>query len=265
MIYTIEVVRDACLVLDTFLENHAQSLSEVTKRTGLNKGKVFRILATLEECRFLRRLPSGDYWLHVHFLEFGRQIMEKLDIVEVSKPILDWLVKETGESAFVSIIDGTEALCVATQESPQRIRLSAEVGRRLPLYAGATPIILLAFASDEERRELLSKIELKPLTPETITDKNKLIMYLDKIREQGFVVTGEDLDAGARGVAAPIRDLDNQVVASLSVSGVTSRFTEERVSCYVQLVLEGAARISEALGHKSRLGNYSGIVESSRA
>jgi DNA-binding IclR family transcriptional regulator len=96
---------------------------------------------------------------------------------------------------------------------------------------------------------LLDSIELKPLTPYTIIDRTKLNQYLEKIRNQGYVITGEDLDAGARGVAAPIRDLHGQVIASISVSGVSGRFTEERVNCYTQLILEGSNKISKALGY----------------
>lgn len=252
MAYTIKVVRDTCLVLEVFLKNnHPLSLAEITNQSFLSKGKVFRILATLEESRLVNRHPNGNYWLHVRFLEFSQHIIKHLAVISVSNPLLDWLVKETGESAFLSIIDGTEALCVAARESPQPIRLSAQVGRRLPLYAGATPTVLLAFASDEKRNELLSQIELKPLTPQTIIDRKSLDLYLEEIRNKGYVVTGEDLDVGARGVAAPIRDSQNQVIASISISGVSNRFTEEHINRYIQLVLEGAAKISEALGHNS--------------
>jgi IclR family KDG regulon transcriptional repressor len=254
MDYTIEVVRDCCCVLETFLDQDGSlSLARITKDTGLSKNKVFRILATLEECRLVDRTSAGEYRLHVHFLDFGRQVIKDLDVAKVSAPVLEWLVEETGESAFVSIIDDDEALCVVARESPQQIRLSAQVGRRLPLYAGATPTILLAFLAAEERNALLSRIELKPLTPHTITDRNELAKYLEQIRVQGYVVTPEDLDLGARGVAAPIRDHQGQVVASISIAGVASRFTEERIGHYTQLIIEGAGRISQKIGYKYAL------------
>ena len=252
--YTIDVVKDCCQVLETFLDKDGPlSLATVTKETGLSKNKVFRILATLEECRLIDRTSSGEYRLDVHFIDFGRQVIKDLDVVKVSSPVLEWLVEETGESAFVSILDGDNALCVAARESPQQIRLSAQVGRRLPLYAGATPIILLAFLPDKERDALLNNIKLEARTPYTITDRRELEAYLEQIRNQGYVVTPEDMDLGARGVAAPIRDFEGRVVASISIAGVASRFTEERIERYVQLITEGANRINRKLGYKYAL------------
>jgi len=251
MSYTIEVVRDTCCVLDTFLEkDHPLTLAEITQQTELNKNKVFRILATLQECRLVKRTTSGAYCLHVHFLDFVQSINKQLNVVEVSSPVLEGLVNDTGESAFISIIDGIEALCVAARESPQKIRLSAQIGRRLPLYAGASPVVLLAFLHPKDRNELLDKIQLRPYTSQTITDRQNLEKYLAHVREKGYVVTPEDLDEGARGVGAPIRDMTGHVIASVSVAGVANRFTEERIQNYVELVLNGASQISQALGYK---------------
>lgn len=251
MRYTIEVVKNTCQILNVFLgEGRPLTLTEITALTGLTKNKAFRILATLQECEFLERTPTGAYYLHVRFLEFGRQVRKRLNVAEVGAPVLDWLVAETGESAFISILDRTRALCVAARESPSEVRMAASVGRRLPLYAGSTPIILLAFMPDEEREALLDRIELVPLTSETITDRATLEKYLAQVRKQGYVVTPEDLTEGARGVGAPIRDFSGQVVASMSIAGIASHFTGERVERYVKLILEGAARISKALGYK---------------
>jgi IclR family transcriptional regulator, KDG regulon repressor len=251
MSYTIEVVKDTCRVLDTFLESKDPlSLAELTTRTGLTKNKVFRILMTLEECQLVERLGSSVYSLHVRFLEFGLHVSRGLNVVEVSAPVLEWLVTETDDSAFISIVDGKEALCVASRESENRIRMAAEVGRRLPLYAGATPTVLFAFMPEEKRQAILDEIQLVPLTSQTITDRDQLARHLERIRNQGYVVTPEDLTEGARGVAAPIRDFTGQVIASISVAGVASRFTEERVNRYVELILEASSQISRKLGYR---------------
>jgi DNA-binding IclR family transcriptional regulator len=259
MAYTIEVVKDTCQVLDTLLAStNPLSLAEITTKSGLTKNKAFRILATLEECQLVQRMESGTYGLHVRFLEFGLHVSRRLNVVEVSAPVLEWLVKETNDSVFVSIVDGSEALCVASRESKQRIRMAAEVGRRLPLYAGATPTVLFAFMPEEKQQAILDQISLEPLTEQTITDRRALIQHLEQIRRQGYVVTPEDLTEGARGVAAPIRDVSGQVVASISVAGVASRFTEERIKRYVALTLEAATQISQRLG-------YSDVVKSNEA
>jgi DNA-binding IclR family transcriptional regulator len=164
--------------------------------------------------------------------------------------VLDWLVNETAESIFLSIIDGTEILVVDARESPRSIRLSGKAGGRGPLYAGGTPKVLLAFLPADERRALLKKIELIPLTPYTITNPVDLEQHLCQIREQGYVVTAGDIDVGAHSIAAPIRDYQDRVIAAISIAGPSHRFTDECITAYVKLVLEGAAQISRALGCK---------------
>jgi DNA-binding IclR family transcriptional regulator len=226
------------------------NLKEITELTGLTKNKAFRILATLTECQFIDRTADGNYFLHVRFLEFEHQVSMRLNIVELGGPILDELVAETQESAFISIVDGDMALCVAARESLSQIRLAASAGRRLPLYAGATPIILLAYMPEAERAALLDRIELTPITPETITDRATLDQYLTKVREQGYVLTPEDLTEGARGVGAPIRDFTGKVVASLSISGIAPHFTGERADHYIEVVLAATEKLSRSLGYK---------------
>jgi IclR family transcriptional regulator, KDG regulon repressor len=208
-------------------------------------------LATLQECEFVDRTPDGAYYLHIRFLEFGYEVRKHMNLVDLSLPVLNWLVAETGQSAFVSVVDGTEALCIAARESLSQIRMAASVGRRLPLYAGATPTILLAFMPAAKRDTLLDQIDLVPFTPATITDRARLLAYLEQIYRQGYVFTPEDLTEGAKGVGVPIRDFSQEVVASLSIAGIASQFTAERMPRYLELTLEGAAKISKALGYKT--------------
>lgn len=245
------MVEDAICVLEIFLIGEDRlTLAQVTEATGLSKNKTFRILSTLEEHRFVKRDEAGAYRLGVHLLDFGQQVRKEMDLLEASRPTLDWLVRETRESVFLGVINGKEALCVDMRESPQSVRLYAAVGRRAPLYAGGVPKVLLAFLPEEEREAALERIQLEPITSDTITDRQALEEMLAQIRSQGHVVTADDLDAGAHSIAAPIRDHQGRVVAGISVAGPSTRFTEDRISHYVELVKEGAARISRALGYR---------------
>jgi IclR family KDG regulon transcriptional repressor len=149
-----------------------------------------------------------------------------MSLLTASRPVMEWLVEETAESVFLSVLDGTEALNVDTRESPRSVRLFGQVGRRVPLYAGGTPKILFAFLPEETRSTLLKTVELKPITPYTLTDSSRLEELLLQIRQQGYVVTADDLDVGAHSIAAPIRNYQGQVVAAISVAGPSHRFTE---------------------------------------
>jgi DNA-binding IclR family transcriptional regulator len=251
--YTIAVLKDACRVMDTLLgKDDPLTLTSIAGETGLSKNKVFRILATLEECKLVRRTQQNGYSLHIRFLDFAAQLTRQLDVVVSSSLTLDWLAEQTGESVYLRVIDGTEAICVAVRESSHAIRLFAELGHRAPLYAGATPLVLLAYLPVPERKALLEQIELRPLADQTLTDLDALEEFLGQIRKDGYAVTHNDLTQGASGVAAPIRNFKGEVVAAVAIGGLTSRFTGSRLDDYISSVVTSAARISGALGYKQQ-------------
>ncbi len=249
--YTIAVVEDTIHVLETFLDERERlTLAEVTEIAGLSKNKTFRILSTLEKHHLVERDENGAYRLGVRFLDFGERVRQEMDLLEASGPVMDWLAEETRESVFLGVLDGDEALCVDMRESSQSIRLYAEVGRRAPLFAGGVPKVLLAFMPQAEREAMLDRMELKQITPYTITDRQALEDMLVRIRKQGYVVTADDLEEGAHSIAAPIFDHRGRAVAAISVAGPSSRFTNDRIRQFIALVREGTAQVSHNLGYR---------------
>lgn len=249
--YRIAVVEDAINVLEAFLPAvRPLSLAELTEQTGLVKNKVFRILATLQAHGFVMRNEQGSYSLGLRMLEFGESVRRRDTIVQAAAPVMDWLVEETRETIFLGVIDGLEVLVLAARESPQSVRLFGAVGRRAPIHTGGIPKVLLAFLPSAERSAILDQINLDPITPYTYTDRAKLEAFLDQIHAQGYVVTADDLDVGAVSIAVPIRDYSNRVVAAMSIAGPLSRMPEPTTRTYVELVLKGAAGVSQALGYR---------------
>ncbi len=249
--YRIAVLEDAIRVLETFLHaDHALSLAEITERTGLVKNKVFRILATLQANRFVARNVQGDYTLGLRMVEFSQQVQSRDLLIQAAAPAMDWLVERTRETIFLGAIDGTDALVLSARESPQSVRLFGTVGRRVPIHTGGIPKVLLAFLDPDEREVMLDRISLDPITPFTFTDRAALVAFLDQIRTQGYVVTADDLDVGAVSIAAPVRDFSGRVVAGMSIAGPLSRFPDEKARAYTDLILQGTAQVSQALGYR---------------
>jgi DNA-binding IclR family transcriptional regulator len=248
--YTIAVVRDAVSVLDALLRSEKRlTLAQLTQQTGYAKNKVFRILATLEADRLVMRDSNGAYSLGLRFLEFGERVRSGDFLIKIAAPVMDWLLAETQETIFLGVIDGLETLVIAARQSPRSVRLTGAVGRRGPMHTGGMPKTLFAHLPPEEREAMLNQINLAPITPYTITERERLVELLDQIRKQGYVVTADDLDLGAVSVAAPIRDFTGRTVAAMSIAGPVSRFPEDVTERYVTLILQGTDRVSRALGY----------------
>lgn len=246
--YTVGVLEDAIQILDVLKgSGGGATLAQLTEETGLVKNKVFRLLFTLEKHQLVERDESGVYHLGIRMLTFAQSVQEQNRLLEVSSPVMDWLMEETGETIFLGVANGYEALCVAARVSTQSIRLYAEVGRRAPLHSGGVPKTLLAHMPRQQREAVLAAFTDDPDIP----DVEQLRTELAVVREQGYVVVVDELDQGAHSVAAPIFDHQEQVVAGVSIAGPSHRFPPDAVNRYIELVKEAASQISEGLGYRS--------------
>lgn len=250
--YTVAVLEDAIRILKVLQgQRESMTLAEITAASGFVKNKVFRILYTLEKHHLVERDEEGRYRLGLGVLELAQHVRSQTSLIAACQATLDWLVSETGESIFVGVISGREALCVDARESPQSIRLFAQVGRRAPLHSGGVPKVLFAHLPDSQRRALIEHFQREPGIPGMSIDPDQLEQTLARIRQQGYAVVVDELDQGAHSIAAPIRDAQGRVVAAISIAGPSHRFTPECVQRYIQLVQQAAQEISHALGYIS--------------
>lgn len=246
--YTVAILEESLQVLEALLKGDGGlALADVTRASGLSKNKTFRILYTLEKRQYVERNTEGAYRLGLRFLHFGQSVQERLDLYVAARPALDWLAEQTRESIFLGMREGDEALCVDARQSLHPVRLFAQIGLRAPLYAGGVPKVILAFMDAADRDSLLARLELKPLTASTVTDRERLEQMLAEIRARGVAITRDDMDEGVHSIAAPIRDCKGQVVAGVSIAGPSERFAPETIERYVRLVSEAARHISARL------------------
>jgi DNA-binding IclR family transcriptional regulator len=161
-------------------------------------------------------------------------------------PFLVALGKTTGENAYLRVRDGLESETVAIYQADPGLRLYSEVGKRQPLHAGSSRL-LLAHAPEAVQTQVLAQ-RLPRFTPATRTDAAWIAADLQRIRTRGYLLTTDEVVAGAATVAAPVRDASGQVVAVLSVSAPTMRMRPPRPRALLPMVLDAAAKLSRTLG-----------------
>ena len=246
--YTIAVLEDSLHVLDVVHQGHGLTLAQITESSGFVKNKVFRILFTLEKHHYIERDSMGLYHIGSRLLAFQNGANQHQTLLDASQDAMDWLVQETSESIFLGVVDGTDALCIAARESPQSIRLFAEVGRRVELYHGGVPKTLLAHLPYPKQQTFLNRIA-NEIDPDV--DLDHLRQKLRRIVEQGYTVVVDELDEGAHSIAAPIRDHTGKVIGGMSIAGPSMRFTDEKVEYFIQLIVSATANISAQLGYRA--------------
>lgn len=223
-------------------------VSELARRLGLAKSVVHRNLGTLVEVGLVARDPgSSRYCLGPRAVELGFAALGTADIRTLALPVMTELRERTTETVTLSMRAGWERVYVAQVESRQVVRMSVEIGRRFPLFAGASGRATLSGLSDEALGVFLRTVTLKRLTPATITSPSELRASIREARARGYAASIGERDSSAASVAAPVR-AHGSVVGALSICGPASRFTPERVTCLVAPAIQGANAISDHLG-----------------
>ena len=176
--------------------------------------------------------------------ELARLARKGLGLSEVARPIMKVLAAEVGETVLLTRRTGTAVVCLEREETGNPVRLSYERGHVLPVNAGASALVLLAWASEAEVDDVISRSGLPRLTEATVTDAGVMRERLAAIRADGFAVSRGELDPDLLGVAAPIRDETGDVVAAVSVAALSHRVAEGRVPEIKKAVGAAAAQIS---------------------
>jgi len=161
--------------------------------------------------------------------------------------------KKTEESVDLNILSDGKRVSIEKIESPHDVRRIIQLGKSLPLHCGGSGKALLAFLPDEEIDKIIQKEKFIPFGPNTITDPTKLKEHLKEIRKNGYAISFEERILGSASVAAPVLDYKGKVVASLSISGPTTRFTKKKIPVLISLVKEAAQKISASLGYHTNI------------
>ena len=204
-------------VLRAFSRQHAtMSVSEVAKAANLSRAAARRILLTLEDLGYVR-CEHARYSLRPKVLELGYAYLSSLYPWDYALPIMQAFSAEIDENCLAGVLDGDDVVCVSrTTRKP--VPVSVPVGGRIPAYASSMGRVILANEGKETLEAYLDRVELRALTPQTITHVSELRAELERVRSQGWSLVEHELKVGVVGIAAPIYGPGHRVVAALNVS-----------------------------------------------
>jgi IclR family KDG regulon transcriptional repressor len=243
--YNVRAVERAMQILSAFDGEHAdRGVSEIAQATGLHKATTHRIMMTLLNGGFLERAPDGErFRLGIRVVELGLGALRGLDLRRAAFPYMQQLVERFDETCDLGIFDRGMVLYVEVVHSQHSLTIAARVGRRLPAYCTASGRVFLAFLAPEVVEPTLSE-PLLPCTKKTTTSLAQLREELEATRQRGYALDDEEFEEGIRAVSAPIRDIDGNVIAALSMPGPANRMPPERMREIVDALVEACNAIS---------------------
>jgi IclR family transcriptional regulator, KDG regulon repressor len=250
----IQTLDRSVAILDCFkLDKPVMGVREVARQTNLSPSTVGRMMGYMKEYGILNQDPeTHKYMMGSKVLEWAGIYTVTSDVRSISLPVMVRLQEKTRETISLYVLEDNERVCVERLESPETVRIVARVGRRIPLYAGSAGKVFLAFLPEEQREGIFSNLEMKPITERTITDLGKLRTELEQIKKLGYAVSKGEWVIDASGVAAPIFNQMGNIIAAMTISGPTQRFTNPVIKEIAVLVLEEAKKISFELGYYPR-------------
>lgn len=223
------------------------AVRDIVAATGLAKTTVIRIVQTLEQSGLLWATSSG-YMAGPGLWRWAHLARRSWELPPETQRMMRELAARQRETVNVYVVRDIVRVCIAQQESPQPLRHVVQVGDELPLWGGASSKVLLRNAS----AELLERIAKS--SPDGPGRAGQLREWADAAAAQGFAVSHGERDEGLSAVAVPIVGRSGTVVASLSLSGPTVRFTDDRVADFIKDLQAAAAQITER-GFEHPLGS----------
>jgi IclR family KDG regulon transcriptional repressor len=173
----------------------------------------------------------------------GRPSGSGSELISTVRPYLEEISRKTTLSAFVGIRSGDRTVILDKVDSPGEIRVSSEVGMRIPLEAGAGGKVLLSQLSDVELGQFLSERELKKFTPASCIDPKKYVEMIQKARQEGFAIDDEEYVAGIRALAVPLRPYRENLHAAIWVVGLKSQIRDEDLPSFKSMLKQIAEKI----------------------
>jgi IclR family transcriptional regulator, acetate operon repressor len=238
------------LILETIGKSDSPvSLGHLAAILGIDRSSAFRLANTLKRRGFLANPSAGrDYILGTSVWRLSRQYDWSRMLATVAHDQLKSLAAATKETAHLAVREGRKALFIDHAATSHVIAISGQTGELVPLYCTSHGKALLADFAKPDLKSLFGEKPLKAWTKNTILTTAELAKECEKIRKRGYATDDSEYLEGVRCVAAPIRDREGAVIASIGISAPSARFPHELEKEFAGKVVAVAGQISEMIG-----------------
>ncbi len=237
-------------ILEALAENEKIGLTDLARIVEGHKSTVYRFMCTLIDQGYATRDENEFFSATLKMFQVGMCVFSRIDIAQVAAPILKRIAFLSEETVHLVMDDDGQLVYLNKIESTHNLRVSmqSKIGGSAPKYCTGVGKILLAWMDRDALDKYLASCAFVRFTDKTIVNRLDLENELSRIRELGYCFDDEEHEYGVRCVAAPVRNHEGKVVASVSVSGPVIRLDDDRMKVLSNLVVESANEISSKIG-----------------
>lgn len=252
MEYTVPSVERAIQVLE-ILAGSAEgfSLADLSKRIGVPKSTLFRILTTLKHNSLVNHDEQRrKFTLGIKLLDWGNAALSRIDLKTVAHPHLVRMAHQTKQSYYLAILDHYEVIIVDRVDTPEIWTMVARLGQRSPVHATASGQVLISDVRPDVLEKIIERSGLKKYTPRTITSMRKLKQRLEEIKESGYAVADAEYKPDLCALAVPIFDHHGRVAAALMMALPHAAKNPKTLDDMIDMLKQEAGKISEEIGYQ---------------
>lgn len=233
------IVRRSADVVQLVAARGALSIAEVAEQVDMPRASAYRLTEALVQARLVELGPDGKVRASIRCLRLGDMARAGLREWSTARSVLDSLSDRTGQTTYLSVPDGSEALCIDWSRGRGISVLALKPGRSLPLYAGAAGRATLAFRADS-LEDYLEDAPFPSLTPFTLTTAEQLAADVDSTRLRGYSVSDEDVTMGIGALGMPLLAPDGTFRGALSLAGLAAELRDRRAELVHALTTSAA-------------------------
>lgn len=251
----VEIVSKANAVLDTLRSRGQASVPQIAESIDEPVSSVYRLVSTLSEAGWVEHgAQRGKYRIGSRIVALGGLVESRLDIQTLSREILWPLRSRTTGIWTLSVRRGLRAVCIEVVSDLVSARFSLRPGDSLPLDAGASSLLLVAFMPTSEREAALEQLlASRPSSRTAVETRNRFRTDAELARQAGLAIDIEETSPGVATVAAPVLNRRDEIEGAIALTGVDPAHARtSAVRHHADLVAEAAAAVSSRLGHHAR-------------
>ena len=247
----VKSLQKALKVLECFTP-HAKELgvSEIARMLELNKSNVYNILATLEECGYVKKNKSSEkYSLDFKMVQFSYAVMANYPYTNLVVPVIKDLATDLNAIVYFGIPHGNEVLYLFSaypKSYGKHIPYRSILGETAPYYCTSLGKALLISMEESEILPLISGEKVK-YTENTLIEVSEILNDIRTSKERGYAIDNIEHENGVRCVGVPVTDRNGALIGAISASGPTSVVTEESVESISQKLTTAAFEIKSRL------------------
>ncbi len=225
------------------------TLAELSKRLGLHTSTVFHLVQTMVARGYVRQMREGRrYRIGRPLFALAAAARDEIELISLATPVLENLSAETGETGHFGVWSGGSVVVLAKTHGAGAFQMAGSVGPLRPAYCTGLGKALLAALAPSQLDRYLATTELRPLSPHTTVEPERLRRQLEEVRRDGIAFDDGEFDPEVRCVAVPVRDFTGRVAGALGISGPIWRLSLARLQECATLVRAAADRLSDELG-----------------